>query len=229
MIAFDNKSATAVDASSITLAHTCSGQNRLLVVSLILDGTETISGTPTYAGSNMTSLLYFAPGNFGVYMYYIKSPALGTNNISITVSSSQDIACMAASYTGVDQSATPTDGTTAGADDAASPWGAAITTAVAGSLVVMASADGDSTANARTPLAGTNERHDIVAGSGAGTFGGYFGDRITTTPAGSISITYTDAGVSAASTVIAGFKAAPGASFRPNRLRPAIFKPGIGR
>lgn len=208
-IAFDAKSKKGFDASSTTLSHTCTGSNRLLVVAFTIDGSDTISGTPTYAGVNMTQLVTVAPGNFRIYLYYLIAPATGANNISVTLSGSVDAGIMATSYTGVAQTS-PVDGTAAGANDNASPFGRAITTAVANSVVVFASADDDDTANARTPVASTNQRHDVLQGAGAGDYGGFMSDRITTT-AGSYTMTYTNASVSASTTVIAAFKEAAGA------------------
>lgn len=204
-ILFDAKSTVSFDAISQTVSHTCTGDNRLLVVATVIDGTELITAI-TYAGVAMTQAVTVAPGNFRIYIHYLVAPATGANNISVTLDGAQDAGIMATSYTGVAPSS-PLDGTPAGADDAASPWGRAITTAVANSLVVFASADDDATATARTPVASTNERHDVIVGSGAGDFGGFMSDRITTT-AGSYTMTYTDASVSAATTAIVAFKQA---------------------
>lgn len=216
-VTLDATSSAAVDAASITTSHTCSGSNRLLVVIITIDGTETVSGTPTYAGVNMTQLLNIAPGNFRVYMYYLVAPSTGANNISISFSGGQDAGMMAVSYNGVDQGTPPTDGTAAGGDDNASPYGRSITTSSANSLVVMGGADNDNTANARTPLAGTAERHDRLQGSGAGDYGGYMADILDAGAAGSKTITYTDASVSASTLVIAAFKAAVTETINPDK------------
>lgn len=227
-IAFDAKSTVGFDSSSQTLSHTCSGADRLLVVAIVIDGTETVTAI-TYAGVSMTQLVTVAPGNFRIYLFYLLAPATGANNISVTLSGNQDVGIMAASYTGVAQSS-PTDGTASGADDNTDPFGRSITTSQANSLVVLASADNNDNVNQRTPSASSNERHDVIVGSGAGTFGGFFSDRVTTA-AGSYTLTYAPdppGSVTAATCVIAAFKEATGAfRFRPGlRVTQAVSRAG---
>lgn len=90
--------AIAYDATSRgtgTTAHTCSGVDRLLVVSAIsLSGTS----TPTYNGVSLTFLDSETTGQYTHAVYYLINPASGTNNIVCTGGT-----WVATSYTGVNQ------------------------------------------------------------------------------------------------------------------------------
>lgn len=108
--------AIAFDASSSdwwttwtthTLSHTCSWSNRLLVVTILGNHNDVVTGV-TYAGASMTRVSFVSNGSSdGIYMYYLLNPATGTNNIVATTSSSQTVLMQNASYTGVRQSSQP--------------------------------------------------------------------------------------------------------------------------
>jgi hypothetical protein len=208
-VGFDAASSTGVDAAGITLSHTTGvGSNRLMVVFITIDG-DTISGTPTYAGNNLTLIRNFLGLTYRVYMYY-QVPTSGANNLSVSFTTgTPDAGAMVLTYTGVDQ-ASPLVTSTLGANDTASPYGGSIVTTSSNDLVVLGAADDDNTAGARTPLVNTNERRDVVQGSGAGDYGGYMADIITTGVAGSKTITYTDASISESTFILAAFKEATG-------------------
>src|SRR3990167_2930414 len=165
-VVFDALSSGAVDANTITVAHTCTGSNRLLVVGIGIDGAQTVSaGYPTYAGVEMTQVATFAPGNFRIYIYYLVAPATGANNIVCNFSAAQDIGLVAVSYTGVAQT-TPLDANTAGADDASEPIGGAITTVADNDLVLFVAVDAENAIYVRTVGigdTGSTER-DVLCG-----------------------------------------------------------------
>lgn len=122
-VAFDAQSSGSVNpATTLTVAHTCTGSNRVLLVGLSTNNTTDIITGVTYNGVSMTKLntqlvqsLYYS------YLFYLQNPASGTNNIVATASSSSLMGAINASFTGADQvsppdsstSGTSTDGTTA--------------------------------------------------------------------------------------------------------------------
>lgn len=110
-IAFDAATnGSSVTATSYTLAHTCTGTNRFLVVGVVgVAGAATsnnISGV-TYAGVAMTKIgeEQLSPNDRWFSIWYLYNPASGANNIVVSSSSSAFIAASAASYNGVAQSA----------------------------------------------------------------------------------------------------------------------------
>ena len=202
-ITFDAKSAQGFDATSTTLSHTTSGTNRLLVVAVAVDGASTISSV-TYAGVAMTLAKTFYNIR-RISLYYLVAPATGANNIAVTLSGSDDAGIMAVSYNGVNQTA-PFDDTIA-SDVNTSPYGQTITTRHEKELIVFASADDDNVAPARTPSGSSTERHDVLLGSGAGDFGGFFSDLIVATPSTN-TLSYTDVDIFESTSVIATFRPA---------------------
>lgn len=109
-IAYDSSSSgSASSAGSVTVSHTCSGSDRLLIacISSVVPG-DTVTSV-TYNGVSMT-LVDKVPtqSNVETYMYYLLGPATGTNDIVVTSSATPLILlCAAASYTGVLQSGFP--------------------------------------------------------------------------------------------------------------------------
>ncbi len=100
-IAFDAASGRHTGtASSATLAHTCSGSDRVLVVSIKVAAGNTVSGV-TYAGVAMTQLVTGTTPTVATraYMFILVAPALGTNNIVATFSGSNAFGMSGASYT----------------------------------------------------------------------------------------------------------------------------------
>lgn len=106
--------AIAVDATSsnwnpsgtsATGSHTCSGDNRLLLVmGYVWNGSGSISSI-TYNGDALTEIgQQTADGTNGkVYMFGILNPDTGSNTISVNTSATMQIFYVAVSYTGVDQ------------------------------------------------------------------------------------------------------------------------------
>ena len=109
-IAFDfSSSGSANPVTSVTVAHTCTGSDLLLIVGILTnDTTDKVTGV-TYNSVAMTRLASYqsVTNNFFGFTYYLLSPATGANNIVASRSDSGLIGCMGASYTGVSQSGFP--------------------------------------------------------------------------------------------------------------------------
>lgn len=120
-VVFDAQSSGSVNPSTtLTVAHTCSGSNRVLLVGLSTNNTTDIVTGITYNGVAMTRLRaqVGSTGNFYSYLYYLENPASGTNNIVATASSSSLMGAISASFTGAAQVSSPdssASGTTTGA------------------------------------------------------------------------------------------------------------------
>lgn len=113
-IAVDATSSTSASGSPITLSHTCTGSNLLLIVGTRSDdeSTNPITGV-TYNGVAMTQLPTHSPkaydsGSGRLTLWYLFAPATGANTISIATSpATSGMQVYAASYTGVAQSGFP--------------------------------------------------------------------------------------------------------------------------
>lgn len=109
-IAYDSSAAnTANPGTSVTVSHTTSGDNRLLMLGVITnDTTDKVTGA-TYNGVAMTRLDSQAAASTGFYgfIYYLVAPATGANNLVVSRSDSNLIGAMSASYTGVSQTGFP--------------------------------------------------------------------------------------------------------------------------
>lgn len=108
MIAFDAfSSGSVLPGSSITFSHTCSGSDRILIVGIIANNADVITGV-TYNGVAMTLARKSAFTGPTMYLYYLLAPATGANNIVVSASSGGEyIRATAVSYTGVQQSGQP--------------------------------------------------------------------------------------------------------------------------
>lgn len=128
-IARDATSEGSTTATSLTVAHTCTGSNRLLLVHILTNNTtDTLTGM-TYNGVAMTRLGIHAstPNNFIAYVYGLLAPATGSNNVVVTFSGSTVIGLQNVSYTGVKQSGLP-DASNSNNDDDGNDWSESITT-----------------------------------------------------------------------------------------------------
>lgn len=108
-IAFDAASGfTNNTGTDHTLAHTCTGSNRLLIAAVRNGGTtDTLTGV-TYAGTAMTLIAKkLLTSNQFSYLFYLIAPATGTNNIVASFSGSEGTQLSGSSYTGVKQSGQP--------------------------------------------------------------------------------------------------------------------------
>ena len=113
-IVFDAASSNSIinsSSTSITTAHTCTGSNLILFVSIATFDVAT--GTPvsgiTYAGVAMTKIAEVTPqvDDVKTSLWYLIAPATGANNIVASFSAQTYIWTAAASYTGALQSGVP--------------------------------------------------------------------------------------------------------------------------
>jgi len=121
--------------TSLTVAHTCSGPQRLLVVGVqIEDGTAADPSGVTYNGDAMTKAAGKTQGDVNCSTWYKVAPATGANNIVVTIGySARNVSLGAQSFVGVLQS--DPVGTTANASHAGSTAPSVAATTVAGQYV----------------------------------------------------------------------------------------------
>lgn len=103
---FDAKSTGSSDPSSNTLtwSHTCTGSNRLLVVTVGESRNVTINSI-TYAGVGLTEAISITNGNSRAYIYYLINPDSGANDIIVTYSAAITVPrAGGVSFTNADQS-----------------------------------------------------------------------------------------------------------------------------
>ena len=107
-IALDSASTykTQFPGTSLTWAHTCTGSDLILIVTVTVEQGDRVTGV-TYNGVAMTQGIKAANGVPYLYIYYLVNPATGANNIVVSVSSSSDIHAASASYTGASQTGQP--------------------------------------------------------------------------------------------------------------------------
>lgn len=205
-IAIDATSQSGEGASNQTWAHTCTGSNLILYVSIFDTATNTTDVTGvTYNGVSLTkcSAEVYTFGGGSAYLYRLIGPATGANNIVVSRSSGY-ISCTAASYTGVAQNTTDTVTSTAttGAGTATSLTATVVTTA-ANSWTVAALAN-----NGGTPSAGSGTYLRQIGHNVANALFDSNGALST----GSNSLISTLAGANAMCLVIEGFAPAAAAT-----------------
>ena len=95
-------------ATTLTVSHTTAGTERALLVSLWTAGaTERVTGV-TYGGAAMTQLVKKQDAASGwCYVYGLLAPAVGSNNVVVSVSASIEMAVINLSYSNVKQSGLP--------------------------------------------------------------------------------------------------------------------------
>lgn len=108
-IAFDASSFDSWTSwTSHTLSHTCTGSDRLLVVTAYVGSSSDLVTWITYNWVSMTRISWLNNGSTeSIYMYYLIDPATWANNIVATTSSSATVIMQNASYTGIKQSSQP--------------------------------------------------------------------------------------------------------------------------
>lgn len=139
MIALDTSTdGGTATATSLTFAHTCSGNNRILFVAVsnnTSDNTDYVTGV-TYGGVSMTQVESFhSPGLGGHELYALLNPATGANNVVISASGSVALYGVASSYTGVKQEGQP-DAENSATSDPVTTLSASVTTTETGSWLV---------------------------------------------------------------------------------------------
>lgn len=103
-VAFDASSVGAGDDPS--WSHTCTGSDRLLVVftgNWVGSDTEEVTAV-TYNGVALTRHSVHAWNTGYISMWYLIGPATGAHTIAVTTTASNQVSCVASSWTGVDQS-----------------------------------------------------------------------------------------------------------------------------
>lgn len=151
MIAVDSTSSGSnALTTSLTVAHTCSGNNRLLVVALYDSNSIADPTSVTYAGVSMTLLTETDVGgpNVRILYYYLLNPASGTNNIIVSFAVANQVGIANASYTGVRQSA-PEANQSSGA--VASPFSRSVTTVANRAWVIQVAVNSDSVFTVSAP------------------------------------------------------------------------------
>ena len=110
-IAYDAVSVGSATGTSLTVAHTCTGANLVLIVGLKENNVEAETCTGiTYNGvalTKITGLLH--PPAYNVYnsLWYLINPSTGANNIVASFSASIWCRASGVSYTGCKQSGIP--------------------------------------------------------------------------------------------------------------------------
>jgi hypothetical protein len=100
--------------TSLTYSYSVgTNSNRLLLVNLAGDTTADDISSVTYAGVSMTLLTKVkTPSDLWHYLYYLLSPASGTNNVVITAATAHNLISEAASWYNIAQSGQPVAFTT---------------------------------------------------------------------------------------------------------------------
>ena len=94
-------------ATTLTYAHTCTGNNLILLVGvMIATASDKVSGV-TYAGTAMTLINKVTVTGHYSYLFYLLNPATGANNVVVTVTSAESMWSSAESLTGALQSGQP--------------------------------------------------------------------------------------------------------------------------
>lgn len=130
-IAYDNATKrTWTAGGTVTFSHTTTGSDLVLIVT-IFHFDSTVSGV-TYNGTALTELVdqvnNSASANYTA-VYYLVNPDTGSNNVSITMSNSNNIEAVAATYTGVDTASFP-DAWVSSAGNNSSSFSLGVTTTV---------------------------------------------------------------------------------------------------
>lgn len=199
-IAFDAKANgfQPTGGATLTYAHTVSGSNRILLVGYTLDisGTTSIT-TITYNGVGMTKLneISWNSGSSLLGLYYLINPSTGANNVVITRTGGATLEGFSASYTGANQLSFPDAQTSGSATNTTS------LTTVANNSWIVTIVSGTGTLSGGTNLtlreAGPDNNRGVLDTNGA------------ITPAGSTTLSWTNAGGNAATGFIVASIAPP--------------------
>lgn len=206
-IAFDasgNSGRTA--AATASYSHTCAGSNRILFAITYSEGGAASNDVTaiTYNGVAMTlAASSYASGQYGCNIYYLIAPATGANTLSASFSTtSSNHAILGLSYTGAQQSGQP-DATTT--DRTSGNATLTLTTIADNCWAVIGEASG------RAPAASTNVTQRSAPGDG--TFSGDSNGIIH--PAGSFSMSLTEASGGTPGRVMVSFAPLAGTTYTP--------------
>ena len=201
-IAFDAVSTGGAVATSLTIAHTCTGSDRILYAYLNTNFGTDFAVTATYNGVPMTAVsnLQNSSASGRLYDFYLINPASGTNNIVFTPNASANMNSVNASYTGVRQSAQPdASGTTSAATASGATRTLTFTTIADNCWQISGTHGGGDLPNAST---GFTSR----ATEGNGRLGD---SNAALTPAGSKSMSITNSGAGTISLSMVGISISP--------------------
>lgn len=189
-IAFDTS--TIGGSGTASYSHTCTGTNLALFVA-IDDVNANVTGV-TYNGVSMTLLNSVArTSTFGstVYIYYLLSPATGSNTVSISKTSGTAYTSIAASYTGVSQSGMPDSSNTGSTINDGGP--ATVSTTVVASDCWLIGAGGEISGVGANPSTDKTDRR-ISTFTSVVSYGLVWADSNATVGTGSQSITFSKGG-----------------------------------
>lgn len=177
-IAFDFSNSGAAVATSLTFAHTNTGDDLLLFVGGYSDQ------TPSSVKYNDVTMTEIESVQTGVRLFYLIDPTIGNNNVVFTSGSSGTIWYASASYTGARQSGVP-DASDVTTISAAASANLSVTTVADNAWTVAAilANNGGLTAGS-----GTSDVEPDIDGIGRA---GFFDSGAAITPAGSHTMNWT--------------------------------------
>lgn len=174
---------TATTGTSLSWSHTCSGTNRLLVVSINVGAaSDDVETTATYNGVSMTSAGRVASNNQidgYTQLFYLVAPATGSNTVTVTSTLSKSLVGGSISFTGVDQTS-PVSNITTNFGSGAAP--VINVTSDYGNMVVDSLCAGSNINSSNQDL---RWRDNVNTASGAGN-----GAQTTAPGQGTVNITY---------------------------------------
>jgi hypothetical protein len=191
---------SGVGSASYTWSHTCTGTNRHLVVAIAMlsvGGSSVSSITYNSVALTLIRARASAAGAVRSEIWGLVNPASGSNTIAVTLSTDLDSVGNASSFTGIHQTS-PTEGA---ADASALNVGAAdatvdVTTVADNDWVIDNVATSDTTI---TVGAGQTQRNNVSGALGSGAMS----TEGPKTPAGAVTMSWTDVGAAATWTIVA--------------------------
>lgn len=234
MIRFDAKSNGAATTSSpLTWSHTCGSDATLLVVGFSIAGMSSSQRVTavTYNGVSMTQVgtaIDSGTNAASISLWYLLSPASGTNTISATLSSILSVNGAALSFSGVSAYDTTATKTTAVTDP--TNIDTRITVSGLGNIVVDI-LNVNATGTPGITSTGTQTvYHNQIANTGSDKFD--MSAYIYNAVGNPVSFTYSYSGASSEATHrLASFTSTSFVNHgvNPNSMRPRPFTPGIAR
>lgn len=148
-IAVDATASGSANSTTLTVSHTCTGSDLVLVVVCYAANGDQITGV-TYNAASMTQAAKITDVNNTGYIYYLVDPDTGANDIVVTASASQVLGLCSCSYTDADVEVTPSTSTDKAGGTSVTSLTTTINTGDADSWHVAGCG------NQRDPEAGTN-------------------------------------------------------------------------
>lgn len=170
MITFDAASNSGYQAasSSYSWSHTCTGSNRILIVSVSTLSALATVNTITYNGVSLTRVRLDSDSvAIGTEIWRLVAPATGSNTIAVTLSGACVSGSSASSYTGVNQT-TPIDANNGNTGTTGAGGGSStltVTSATNNTWAVDAIVTADTTI---TVHSGQTQRNNITGAAGSG-------------------------------------------------------------